>query len=293
MGTGRHDIWRVAVRCVWRALSSKSSSAAAHLARRAYSSAAAQEPPQQQRWPVIIVGAGPTGLALALWLGRYGAPSHVACRPLQLHRRSLIAPTEACFHRRRAEPGAGAQRARHDAPAGALHQQPHHGGELCGHLASGLLAHGHAAPPARLPASCCFLGLPQVLRPLQGLAAEVAAQSPPLDHWRSFRYGFSMLGELLGEVDHFAGLDPWDGRELNCTANATNNTCLAPHRRGGASRRWLAAPSSCALQARAPRTTRPFRPSPSRTCPRAACCRSCCAAWPRPAAPPRCCGATA
>lgn len=36
-----------------------------------------------------------------------------------------------------------------------------------------------------------------------GLAAEVARQSPPLEHWRSFVYCESATGALLGSVDHF------------------------------------------------------------------------------------------
>jgi len=39
-----------------------------------------------------------------------------------------------------------------------------------------------------------------------GLAAEVAAQSPPLDEWRKFIYCHAMTGEVLGEVDHFKGV---------------------------------------------------------------------------------------
>lgn len=43
----------------------------------------------------------------------------------------------------------------------------------------------------------------QVFRPLDGLAAEVAARSPPLDQWRKFVYCESLTGRLYGEVDHF------------------------------------------------------------------------------------------
>jgi hypothetical protein len=46
---------------------------------------------------------------------------------------------------------------------------------------------------------------PQVFRGMQGLAAEVEASSPPLHDWRRFVYCHSMLGTLLGEVDHFKG----------------------------------------------------------------------------------------
>ncbi len=47
------------------------------------------------------------------------------------------------------------------------------------------------------------------------LAAEVVANTPPLDEWRKFIYCHSMLGEALGEVDHFRG-----GRGWQCCANA-------------------------------------------------------------------------
>ena len=43
----------------------------------------------------------------------------------------------------------------------------------------------------------------QVFRPLDGLAAEVAARSPPLDQWRKFVYCESLTGRVYGEVDHF------------------------------------------------------------------------------------------
>ena len=43
----------------------------------------------------------------------------------------------------------------------------------------------------------------EVFRPLDGLAAEVAAHSPPLAEWRKFVYCESLTGRLFGEVDHF------------------------------------------------------------------------------------------
>jgi hypothetical protein len=45
----------------------------------------------------------------------------------------------------------------------------------------------------------------QVFRGLGSLAAEVGQRSPPLAEWRSFVYCSSLLGQLLGEVDHFPG----------------------------------------------------------------------------------------
>jgi hypothetical protein len=37
------------------------------------------------------------------------------------------------------------------------------------------------------------------------LAAEVTSATPPLNEWRKFVYCHSMVGEVLGEVDHFKG----------------------------------------------------------------------------------------
>jgi hypothetical protein len=42
-----------------------------------------------------------------------------------------------------------------------------------------------------------------VFRPLSGLAAEITATSPPLEDWRRFVYCESMVGHVLGAVDHF------------------------------------------------------------------------------------------
>lgn len=38
---------------------------------------------------------------------------------------------------------------------------------------------------------------------MDGLAAEVAAHSPPLAEWRKFVYCESLTGRIFGEVDHF------------------------------------------------------------------------------------------
>ncbi len=43
----------------------------------------------------------------------------------------------------------------------------------------------------------------EIFRPLDGLAAEVAAHSPPLAEWRKFVYCESLTGRVFGEVDHF------------------------------------------------------------------------------------------
>ena len=43
----------------------------------------------------------------------------------------------------------------------------------------------------------------EIFRPLDGLAAEVAAHSPPLAEWRKFVYCESLTGGIFGEVDHF------------------------------------------------------------------------------------------
>ena len=43
----------------------------------------------------------------------------------------------------------------------------------------------------------------EIFRPLDGLAAEVAAHSPPLAEWRKFVYCESLTGRIFGDVDHF------------------------------------------------------------------------------------------
>ncbi|DBA95796.1 TPA: hypothetical protein ACH3X1_001346 [Trebouxia sp. C0004] len=45
----------------------------------------------------------------------------------------------------------------------------------------------------------------EIFRPMDGLAAEVAAHSPPLAEWRKFVYCESLTGRVFGEVDHFQG----------------------------------------------------------------------------------------
>ncbi len=43
----------------------------------------------------------------------------------------------------------------------------------------------------------------EVFRPLDGLAEEVTALSPPLEQWRKFIYCERVTGSIYGEVDHF------------------------------------------------------------------------------------------
>jgi hypothetical protein len=43
----------------------------------------------------------------------------------------------------------------------------------------------------------------EIFRPLDDLAAEVAAHSPPLAEWRKFVYCESLTGRVFFEVDHF------------------------------------------------------------------------------------------
>lgn len=53
----------------------------------------------------------------------------------------------------------------------------------------------------------------EIFRPLDGLAAEVAAHSPPLAEWRKFVYCESLTGRIFGEVDHFQGSqEGWTGQ---------------------------------------------------------------------------------
>ena len=43
----------------------------------------------------------------------------------------------------------------------------------------------------------------EIFRPLDGLADEIAACSPPLAEWRNFIYCESLTGQVFGQVDHF------------------------------------------------------------------------------------------
>lgn len=43
----------------------------------------------------------------------------------------------------------------------------------------------------------------EIFRPLEGLANEIAAYSPPLAEWRKFVYCESLTGRVFGQVDHF------------------------------------------------------------------------------------------
>ena len=43
----------------------------------------------------------------------------------------------------------------------------------------------------------------EVFRPLDKLADEIAACSPPLAEWRKFIYCESLTGQVFGQVDHF------------------------------------------------------------------------------------------
>lgn len=95
------------------------------------------------RVPVIVVGAGPTGLTLSSLLGKLGIPNLVL----------------------------------DSAPALPKHPQAH------------------------------FINnrSMEVFRPLDGLADEIAACSPPLAEWRKFIYCESLTGRIFGQVDHFQG----------------------------------------------------------------------------------------
>ncbi|GMH41411.1 hypothetical protein BSKO_09321 [Bryopsis sp. KO-2023] len=45
----------------------------------------------------------------------------------------------------------------------------------------------------------------EVFRGLDGLAERIVEASPPLEYWRKFVYCESVIGKVLGDVDHFAG----------------------------------------------------------------------------------------
>ena len=45
----------------------------------------------------------------------------------------------------------------------------------------------------------------EIFRPLDGLAQEITARTPPLDQWRKFIYTETLQRGSFGEVDHFCG----------------------------------------------------------------------------------------
>lgn len=124
--------------------------------------------------PVLIAGAGPTGLTLSILLGKLGI-------------RSLVVDRSAAL--------------------------PNH-------------------PQAHFINNRSM----EVFRPLDGLAAEVAAQSPPLAEWRKFVYCESLTGRIFGEVDHFQGSETsWAGqhqiRAPSAALSAVSSWC---HMQGAA-----------------------------------------------------------
>lgn len=42
----------------------------------------------------------------------------------------------------------------------------------------------------------------QIFRKLDGLAGEIEAKQPPVEHWRRFVYCTTLAGPVLGTVDH-------------------------------------------------------------------------------------------
>lgn len=106
--------------------------------------------------PVVIAGAGPTGLVLSSLLSQYGA-----CAPQerQPHIQGLQAEHfhNSCFQLygvlcRHPAHAAGQERRRHPAPSGALHEQQDHGGRWQRlHVVAWLAFKGTAAATLCLP----------------------------------------------------------------------------------------------------------------------------------------------
>jgi hypothetical protein len=78
--------------------------------------------------PVVVVGAGPTGLVLSCLLSQYGMHSSNSRRAVPEARRGVRQHSETRRACRNSPHGAGTVTAADAAPAGALHQQQEHGG---------------------------------------------------------------------------------------------------------------------------------------------------------------------
>ncbi|GFH15075.1 uncharacterized protein HaLaN_11237, partial [Haematococcus lacustris] len=134
--------------------------------------------------PVIIVGAGPSGLTTALWLARFGVPSVIVERQHQPTQH----PQAHYINNRTMEVEVWMQACMERCINGSC--MPH------------LLSVHTLTLTSR---SIITSSDVQVLRPLAGLSAAIRQHSPALDEWRKFVYCISMTGQVLGEVDHFAG----------------------------------------------------------------------------------------
>ena len=145
--------------------------------------------------PVAIAGAGPTGLTLAALLSRL----HVNCVVLE---RASALPTH---------PQVSTWRLFLDSALMLLVQT------LIACASRGVYTStwctGHTLRHscivrlralARIQAHYINHRSMEVFRSMGGdLAAQIVRRSPPLDHWRSFVYCESVIGRLLGSVDHF------------------------------------------------------------------------------------------
>lgn len=65
----------------------------------------------------------------------------------------------------------------------------------------------------------------EVFRPLDGLADDIAARSPPLAEWRKFIYCESLTGRVFGQVDHFQVRPHTDSKLGSTTAALKPQVC--------------------------------------------------------------------
>lgn len=88
----------------------------------------------------------------------------------------------------------------------------------------------------------------EVFRPLDGLANDIAAQSPPLAEWRKFIYCESLTGRVFGQVDHFQVRLRIDSKLASTRAALTSKLCASYLVHGTANATKAAIPYRCDLE---------------------------------------------
>jgi len=134
--------------------------------------------PKRQQWPVVIVGAGPTGLTTALLLSKYNVPCLVVEKSP-----SLTTHPQAHFINHRTM---------------EVFRSLKYTLQLSNDHLSSLSSSSSSLPSPSSPPS------------YTSLASEIEELMPPLSEWRRFIYCSSMVGgsdddQVFGTVDHFPG----------------------------------------------------------------------------------------
>jgi 2-polyprenyl-6-methoxyphenol hydroxylase-like FAD-dependent oxidoreductase len=145
-----------------------------------FSSSTTATTPKRQHWPVVIVGAGPTGLTTALLLSKYNVP----CLVLEKSP-SLTTHPQAHFINHRTMEVFRSLKYNNTLQLSSGH--------------SSLSSFSSSSPPS-----------PSSPPSYTSLASEIEELMPPLSEWRRFIYCCSMVGgsdedQVFGTVDHFPG----------------------------------------------------------------------------------------